>query len=220
MGPFGFLGGREVAARTNGGGAGNFGIEDQRFAMRWVKDHISGFGGNGDDITIFGESAGGNSVFNHLAQPASFPLYQKAIIESGLNDEGARTGEDAQDGYLALLKTSNCSDMDCLLAKNISEILGADRLIPPNSPGRVPGEPGGCCSGPTIDGVSLTASPAALIASKQYHSKARVLIGSNRDEMAFMFYGCAHRKISAFLSFFHPCRRVCLCLSRACVAQS
>ena len=56
-------------------------------------------------------------------------------------------------------------------------------------PGRVPGEPGGCCSGPTIDGVSLTASPAALIAQKQYHSKAKVLIGSNRDELAFMTIG-------------------------------
>ena len=54
--------------------------------MAWVKEHIGAFGGDGDDITIFGESAGGNAVINHLAQPASFPLYKKAIIESGAYD--------------------------------------------------------------------------------------------------------------------------------------
>ena len=77
--------------------------------------------------------AGGNSVFNHLAQPASFPLYSKAIIESGLNDEGARTNDDAEDGFVALLQTSGCPGLDCLLSKNVSELLGADSKIPPNS---------------------------------------------------------------------------------------
>ena len=182
---FGFLGGHEVAASTGGGGSGNFGIQDQRAAIKWCKDNIAAFGGNGDDITIFGESAGGNSVFNHLAQPASFPLYQKAIIESGLNDEGARTSENAEAGYQALLKAVGCSGLDCLRAKNASELLAANTQVPPSIAGH-PGEPGGCCSGPTVDGVSLTASPAALIAAKQYHSAARVLIGSNRDEFAFM----------------------------------
>eukprot|EP01045_Picozoa_sp_COSAG04_P008810 COSAG04_NODE_496_length_13410_cov_8.377733_9_plen_208_part_00 len=62
--------------------------------------------------------AGGNSVFNHLAQPASFPFYSKAIIESGLNDEGARTNDDAEDGFVALLKTSGCpgrSSTNCVV---------------------------------------------------------------------------------------------------------
>ena len=77
--------------------------------------------------------AGGNSVFNHLAQPGSFPFYSKAIIESGLNDEGARTNDDAEDGFVALLKTSGCPGLDCLLSKNVSELLGADSKIPPNS---------------------------------------------------------------------------------------
>lgn len=128
---------------------------------------------------------GGNSVYNHLAQPASFPLFKKAIIESGLNDEGARTNENAEAGYRALLGAAACSGLDCLRGKNASELLVANKRVPPQLAGH-PGEPGGCCSGPTVDGVSLTASPAALIAAKQYHSSARVLIGSNRDELAFM----------------------------------
>ena len=45
--------------------------------MRWVRDHIAAFGGNGSDITLFGHSAGANSVINHLVRPASYPLYNK-----------------------------------------------------------------------------------------------------------------------------------------------
>lgn len=52
-------------------------------AMLWTTRYIEAFGGDGDDVTIFGESAGGNSVINHLAQKDSFNLYTKAIIESG-----------------------------------------------------------------------------------------------------------------------------------------
>ena len=51
---FGFLGGSEVNTSTAGGGSGNFGIQDQRAAIVWTKDHIGAFGGDGDDITIFG----------------------------------------------------------------------------------------------------------------------------------------------------------------------
>merc|ERR1712217_77198 len=80
---FGFLGTAELDTRTTDGSVGNFGIQDQRFAMKWVGAHISSFGGDPKDVTIFGESAGGSSVINHLAQTASFPFYQKAIIESG-----------------------------------------------------------------------------------------------------------------------------------------
>ena len=66
---------------------GNYGIQDQRLALKWIQQHIGAFGGDSADVTIFGESAGGNSVINHLTQPESYktrpPLYTKAIIESG-----------------------------------------------------------------------------------------------------------------------------------------
>jgi para-nitrobenzyl esterase len=80
---FGFLGSKELKTRSPDGTTGNYGIEDQRLAMSWARQHIAAFGGDPEQITIFGESAGGNSVINHLAQSASFPLYQRAIVESG-----------------------------------------------------------------------------------------------------------------------------------------
>ena len=58
-------------------------LQDQMQAFRFVKQHIAAFGGNPHDVTIFGESAGGISVCNHIASPLSKGLYDKAIIESG-----------------------------------------------------------------------------------------------------------------------------------------
>ncbi len=166
---FGFLGSKEIKARNPTGTAGNCGIEDQRLAMMWVQQNIDAFGGDPDQVTIFGESAGGNSVINHLAQPASFPLYTKAIIESGAYDTGAQPLATAQSQYEALLGHTNCSDLDCLLLIDAATVEKASQ--------------GGW--GPTIDGVNLVAAPTDLIAQGSYNSKVPVLIGSNRDEMAY-----------------------------------
>ncbi|XP_025406470.1 esterase FE4-like isoform X2 [Sipha flava] len=62
---------------------GNMGLKDQLFAIKWVKNNISAFGGDTDNITIFGESAGSASVHCHLLSPQSLGLFQKAIMQSG-----------------------------------------------------------------------------------------------------------------------------------------
>ena len=51
--------------------------------MKWVQDHISKFGGDPEQVTIFGESAGGISIMAHLVSPWSKGLFQKAIVQSG-----------------------------------------------------------------------------------------------------------------------------------------
>ncbi|XP_023937851.2 juvenile hormone esterase isoform X2 [Bicyclus anynana] len=67
---------------------GNAGLKDQVAAFRWVKNNISKFGGDPENITIFGESAGGASVTFHMLSPMSKGLFNKAISQSGvcLND--------------------------------------------------------------------------------------------------------------------------------------
>ena len=62
----------------------NFAFLDQQYGLQWVKRNISAFGGNPDNITIGGQSAGGMSVCAHLANPDNEGLFQKAIIESGI----------------------------------------------------------------------------------------------------------------------------------------
>ena len=68
LGVFGFLGGSDVAAHTPDSSTGNFGIQDQREAMRWVAQNAAAFGGDPARVLIFGESAGAGSVAFHTVQ--------------------------------------------------------------------------------------------------------------------------------------------------------
>lgn len=172
LGPFGFLGGQDVQGRTFDGSTGNFGIQDQRSAMLWVKDNIGAFGGNGADITIFGESAGGNSVINHLAQPASFPFYKKAIIESGTYNSGATSLADSEKEYQIVLRLTKCTDLDCLVSLPAETLNKLDSLV--------------LKSMPVIDGVSLTAAPWDIMLQGKHNIDVPVMIGSNRDEAALI----------------------------------
>ncbi|KAG7305785.1 hypothetical protein JYU34_009921 [Plutella xylostella] len=70
---------------------GNAGMKDQVAAMRWVKKNIHNFGGDPENITIFGESAGGASVSFHLVSPMSKGLFKRAIVQSGNSNAGWTT---------------------------------------------------------------------------------------------------------------------------------
>src|SRR4029079_11979226 len=62
---------------------GNYGIQDQQAALKWVKTNIVRFGGDPLNVTLFGQPSGGLSVLVHLVSPLSTGLLQKAIIEGG-----------------------------------------------------------------------------------------------------------------------------------------
>ncbi len=83
LGIFGFFSHPELSAESNDGVSGNYGILDQLAAIEWVNRNIAAFGGDPNNITIFGQSAGAGSVQTLLASPLAQPFINKAIIQSG-----------------------------------------------------------------------------------------------------------------------------------------
>lgn len=96
LGIFGFL--SHPALTAEEGGSGNYGLMDQIAALKWVRRNIGRFGGDPDNVTIAGESAGSQDVSLLLAAPAARGLFQKAIMESGTPGFGLpfRSLEDAE----------------------------------------------------------------------------------------------------------------------------
>ena len=82
LGPLGLLSNEQFYEESNAYGGMNS-IYDQIVALQWVNKYISDFGGDSDQITIFGQSAGAQSVCRLLISPLAADLFNRAIIESG-----------------------------------------------------------------------------------------------------------------------------------------
>lgn len=80
VGAFGFMAHPALTARD--GHSGNYGLLDQIAALQWVRENIAAFGGDPENITIFGQSAGGGSVQALMASPLAKGLFKRAIIQS------------------------------------------------------------------------------------------------------------------------------------------
>lgn len=83
LGMLGFLSHPLLTAENEGKGSGNYGLFDQVAALRWVRNNISQFGGDPDNITIMGQSAGAGSVQSLVSSPLTKGMIRRAIIQSG-----------------------------------------------------------------------------------------------------------------------------------------
>jgi len=91
LGVFGFLAHPELTKESENASAGNYGLLDQIAALEWIKKNVTSFGGDPENITIAGQSAGAASVAYLVASPKAKNLFQKAIVQSasGLLGQGA-----------------------------------------------------------------------------------------------------------------------------------
>ena len=90
LGVFGFLALPELTAESPAQASGNYGLMDQAAALAWVRRNIAAFGGDPTNITLFGQSAGSESVSDQMASPLTAGLFAKAIGQSGSEFTGPR----------------------------------------------------------------------------------------------------------------------------------
>ena len=107
----------------------NLGLRDQIAALRWVQANIAGFGGNPDNVTIVGESAGGISVCCLLASPLAVGLFRRAIVQSG-HGVFKRTLKDAQKVTRKVARYLRIApDVDGFRAVSITDTLAAQDRV-------------------------------------------------------------------------------------------
>jgi para-nitrobenzyl esterase len=123
LGYLGYL--AESGLDTEGHTAANYGLMDQQFALDYVRRNISGFGGDPNNVTIFGESAGGLSTLSNLVSPTAHGLFNQAIIESGSYSPQLPSLSQAETTGNALATTLGCgvTDETCLRNVPVASIL-------------------------------------------------------------------------------------------------
>jgi para-nitrobenzyl esterase len=178
LGPLGFLhlknvtGGRIPAT-------GNEGLLDQITALQWVRDNIASFGGNPDNVTVFGESAGAMSVGCLLAMPQARGLFHKAILQSGANtvkhlEEAIQLTE-----QLLIMLGLRTGDVDAIRALTVERLLAAQQELGVNLNIK------GSILEPVVDGETLPELPIDAV-RRGSADKIAILAGSNLEEAKFM----------------------------------
>ncbi len=183
LGALGFLGHRGLDDPD--GFVGNWGIMDQVAALRWVHDHIAAFGGDVDNVTVFGESAGAFSVAALLAAPDASGLFRRAIVQSGgAYAHSTDDAERAAERLGAVLGLASCHRAS-LTRVPASELVAATEEI-----GRRRPDPGMLPLPfiPTVDGVFLPRHPLAAVADGAA-AGIDLMIGTNRDELTLFGLG-------------------------------
>ncbi len=184
---FGFLAHPQLSAEDPNGSSGNYGLLDQILALDWVRANIKNFGGDPNNITIFGESAGGLNVSCLVGSPLAAGKFQRAIVESGgfgvnvpLRDNSSKT-ESAEDFGMRFVKEAGCDKSSdpiaCLRSKSPQDIfktLTGEASVINRFNGSV-------VYGPNIDGYVLRESPITAIQAGRQNN-VPIMIGTNKDE--------------------------------------
>jgi para-nitrobenzyl esterase len=131
LGPFGYIAHPELSAEGGYGGSGNYGQMDLVMALQWVKANISAFGGDPDNVTIFGESGGGRKVLSLMASPRAAGLFHKAISQSGTLIPDTRTLASAEAIGLALQQRLGALDLEDMRRRPWTEVITAAAPLVP-----------------------------------------------------------------------------------------
>lgn len=185
LGPLGYLALDALSAESAQDSSGTYGHLDHIAALEWVQDNIAAFGGDPDNVMIFGESAGAVNVCTLVASPLAAGLFDRALMQSGACPSQPLATAEAQ-GAAAVATIEACADVsgadltECLRGLDAATLIEAmpssvGFSLAPESEGE------SIVFGPVVDGVLLTQSPYDVLANGE-HNAVDFVVGSNSEE--------------------------------------
>jgi para-nitrobenzyl esterase len=179
LGPLGYIGHPELSRTSGYGASGNYAYMDQIQALKWVKRNIAAFGGDPNNVTLSGHSAGATSVWILMTSPLSKSLFHRAIVHSGVREPRIpfSSAEEQGEKLARTLKCANANASDelaCMRGKSAKAIIDA-----------MPSVPGSEAYNAVVDRHVLFDSPIAVMRSGHYHH-VPILQGNVEDERSLL----------------------------------
>jgi len=188
LGALGYLNWKSVS----GGGEhpeANLGVRDQIAALEWVRNNIEGFGGDPENVTVFGESAGAMSTATLLGIPSARKLFHKAILQSGAAHNVSRERKSSRTArYFAEALGLEKLTLEALQGLHVTEIMSAQA----QASVRIGLSDGMMGWQPSIDDDLIPEQPLAAI-KRGDASEIPLLIGTNRDEFKLFTFADRER---------------------------
>lgn len=200
LGPLGFACLPEL--KQEAGFTGNYGLYDQFTAIRWIRDNIASFGGDPENITIMGQSAGAMSVQQHSLSPLSDGLFRRAVMSSGGGVSkflAAARPEQSYDFWHKLMEINGCRDLASFRALAPEKLFATWQNLKKTQKG------GGCF--PCIDGRLVVGSGPQLLKEGAQKQIPYMAGSTSEDMMPPIIYQmakswCGAQKVPSYLWFF------------------
>lgn len=194
LGPLGFYAHPDLAEENQP--TGNQGLLDQRMALAWIQKNIGKFGGDPDNVTIFGESAGAANVCYHMASPGSHGLFHRAISQSGgctIRVSGKEaTIQDVASSMTAYGEAVGCAaganQLECMRNVSVDDLLANGNQPSPGDAdtGFIEGD---WSFGAVIDGADgFMPDTARAIFKRGDIARVPYLLGTNTDESTTLLW--------------------------------
>jgi para-nitrobenzyl esterase len=172
LGALGFLALPGLTGEDPGSQSGNYGLQDQQAALRWVQRNIAAFGGDPNNVTLFGESVGSISLCAQLVSPGAAGLFHRGIGQSYACPSPLTTAAEAERAGAEFAARFGCTAPDQVVA--CMRGMPATELVRQWAPG----------GGPVVGGREVPVQPADALRTDAYHHMP-LLLGNTLDEMRF-----------------------------------